>query len=340
MSLHDRLAERIRAHGPIGIDVYMHACLHDPEDGYYAAHPALGADGDFITAPHVSQMFGELIGLWAADIWDQLGRPGRLRLVELGPGDGTLMADMLRAGGAASGFVESIELWLVETSPVLRPRQAAALAVHAPRWASSIVDVPDDRPVILIANEFLDCLPIRQAVRVAGAWRERRIGLGAAGALAFEADGPVRETSPAVAAIGEAAGALVARAGGAGLFIDYSRGDAGTGDTLQAVRGHRREGPLDNPGLADLTAQVDLGSFLGAARAAGALTAPVIGQSAFLRSLGVEARAEALRRARPDNAERTSRQLDRLIGAAGMGELFKVACLHAPGLAPAGFEAA
>jgi len=317
---------------------YMTACLHDPDHGYYATRPGLGADGDFITAPHVSQMFGELLGLWAAEVWTRLGRPARVRLAELGPGDGTMIGDVLRAARTAPGFLEAAEVWLVETSEPLRAAQAAAAPTA--RWVRSVAELPTDAPVIILANEFLDCLPIRQWVRGDLDWMERRVGLGSDGALAFLAGGDVRESSEALVGLGQAVGALVTRASGAALFIDYGRDAPGEGDTLQALRGHARENPLANPGVADLTAHVDFPAFLAAAAGAGALASPIRGQGDFLRALGVETRAAVLVRARPDRAGVIARQLDRLVAPDQMGVLFKAACVHSPGLAPPGLEVA
>ena len=337
-----RLIDRIGRNGPITVGEYMDACLHDRLAGYYATRPGLGAEGDFITAPHVSQMFGELLGLWAAEVWIRLGRPARVRLVELGPGDGTLMSDALGAGRIAPGFPEAAEIVLVETSAPLRERQRAVLEGHGPRWLSAIGDIDVDVPTIVLGNEFLDCLPIRQAVRGRDGWRERWIGVDGAGRLSFIAgqpvDGPeapagaVREWSAELVATGSALGALAARAGGAALLIDYGRCEPGFGDTLQALRGHRKEDPLTHPGLADLTAHVDFPAFLDAAAAAGAQVPPAETQGDFLRGLGIEARAAVLSRAHPNQAEKIGRQLARLTAPDQMGRLFKVARIAAPGL--------
>jgi SAM-dependent MidA family methyltransferase len=353
MSLTERLIARIAREGAISVADYMDVCLHDPEAGYYACRPALGAQGDFITAPHVSQIFGELIGLWAADVWARLGSPPRLRLVEIGPGDGTLLTDLLRAVRAAPGFLAAIDLWLVETSEPLRRLQAKATAragVSA-NWATRVDEIPLGAPIVAIGNEFLDCLPIRQAVWTPSGWRERRVGLSPTGALAFEATalvttplrggtvGDVWEWSPALKAYGRGIGALIARASGAALFMDYGRAAPGPGDTLQALRGHRKEGALATPGGADLTAHVDFPAFLAAAKAGGALTSPLLTQGEFLRRLGIEARADMLATAHPARAGVIGRQLERLIGAEHMGALFKAAVLCSPGLAPPGFDA-
>lgn len=352
MTLAARLADQIRASGPLTAAQYMTACLHDPEFGYYATRPALGEDGDFVTAPLISQMFGELIGLWAVETWSRMGRPRPFRLVEAGPGDGTLMSDMLRAARLEPAFVEAAELWLVEISEPLRRRQAERLAGAplAPRWSS---DLPEgDGPLVLVANELLDCLPARQFVRGAAGWAERVVGLDAAGRLAFglvsagpasgllpEApQGSVFELAPAQAAFGARLGAAVAHAGGAALLIDYGRAELSFGDTLQALRRHEKVDPLACPGEADLTVHADFPAVLAAAREAGAAAAPVLTQRAFLRRLGVEARAAALAQARPDRAGQIGRQLDRLVADDEMGRLFKAACIHHPGLSPPAFE--
>ena len=335
-SLRERLIAQIAADGPMTVAEYMEACLHDPIDGYYAVRPHLGEAGDFITAPHVSQMFGELLGLWAAEVWTRLGAPPQVRLVELGPGDGTMMSDALRAARAASGFLATAEIVLVETSPSLRARQAEALADHAPRWIGGIEAIGDDAPVILIANEFLDCLPIRQAIRGDDGWRERRIGrrgFEAGEPVPVAIDGPlgsVFEWSPALAGFGSTVARLIGRASGAALFIDYGRDRPELGDTLQAVRGHRKEGPLDNPGVADLTAHVDFPALPHAG--------PILTQGEFLRRLGIEARATALIAAHPCEAAKIGRQLARLTSDAQMGSLFKAACVASPGLLAPGFE--
>jgi NADH dehydrogenase [ubiquinone] 1 alpha subcomplex assembly factor 7 len=351
MSLREAIAGEIRRSGPVTVARYMDLCLNDPELGYYATRPRLGADGDFVTAPHVSQMFGELLGLWAAEVWAAMGRPARLRLVEMGPGDGTMMGDVLRAARAAPDFLAACEIWLVETSGPLREIQRRRLGQV--RWAGRLDELPRDAPIILLANEVLDCLPVRQAVRVAGAWRERRIALDAAGELIFApvepvtppgapdaAEGAVFEWSPAVEALGGEIGALVAHAGGAALFVDYGRDAPETADTLQALRGHQKRPPLAEPGEADLTAHADFPAFLAAARGAGADTTRIASQAAFLRALGIDLRADALARARPDKADLILRQLHRLTGAGEMGHLFKVAAVVNPGLAAPGLESA
>jgi len=268
--------------------------------------------------------------------------------VELGPGDGTLMSDVLRAAKTQPGFASAIDVILVETSPPLRARQARTLSHAAPRWLNRVEDIPDDAPAIVLANEFLDCLPIRQAVMCPDGWRERRVGVDGAGRLCFTIGDPapfnleggadgVLEWSAALAGAGFALGALVTRARGAALIIDYGKAWPGFGDTLQALRAHRKEGPLDNPGLADLTAHVDFPIFLTMAASAGARAAPLTTQGEFLRRLGAEVRAAALAKANPAEAARIGRQLARLTAPDQMGALFKAACVSSPDLIPPGF---
>lgn len=349
MSLAARIADRIRSGGPMSVAEYMHVCLHDPRDGYYATRPALSAEGDFITAPLVSQVFGELIGLWMVELWRQMGAPSPFRLVEMGPGDGTLISDLLRAAGRAPGFIEAAEVWLVEPSLPLRRLQEARLG-PALRHVDRLEEVPGGAPVLLVANEVLDCLPARQWERRGDAWMERRVGLEGenlvfglapspplAAAPDAAPEGAVFEHSPAQEALGSDIAARIARDGGAALLVDYGRAEPGLGDTFQAVRGHRREDPLAAPGLADLTVHADFPSVLAAARREGIETAGPVGQGRFLRALGLEARAEALARARPDEAPRIRRQVERLAAPDQMGELFLAAALHSPGLQPPGF---
>lgn len=355
MSLADRLKAQIRQSGPLTVAQYMTACLHDPEGGYYATRPAIGERGDFITAPMVSQMFGELLGLWVAEVWSRLGRPLQVLLVEMGPGDGTLMSDVLRAARAVPGFLDAAELWLVETSGPLREMQARKLgeAALTPSWAASLEEVPADRPMILLANELLDCLPALQFVRTERGWAQRMVGLDDEGQLCFglqpwpaapaaEAPiGAVVERSPAQEAFGAELGRRIAMQGGAALLIDYGRDAPGAGDTLQALRAHRKVDPLACPGEADLTVHADFPAVLAKAREGGAATSAILRQGEFFRRLGIEQRAAALARSRPDMAEILARQFHRLTAAEEMGELFKACAVHAPaGLSVPGFEEA
>lgn len=352
MSLLDRLKAEIVASGPISVAEYMHRCLNDPADGYYATRPALGDGGDFITAPLISQMFGELLGLWAVETWTRMDKPAAFRLVEMGPGDGTLMSDLLRAVRLAPDFVAAADLWMIETSAPLAALQKAKLdgAVLTPTWAKSVDDIPTGAPVILIANELLDCLPARQFVHAGGGWVERLVGVDANGELSFglaptkdgstpPPDSPVLEVSDAQEAMGEALGNLIAREGGAALLIDYGRGAPEFGDTLQALKNHEKVDPLAFPGESDLTVYADFPVVRDAARKTGAGATDAIPQGLFLGMLGIQHRAETLKAARPDRVEVIDRQLARLVAPDQMGELFKAACIHSPGLVPPGFEA-
>ena len=347
MSLRDRLAREIALTGPMTVADYVTRCLHDPIDGYYATRPALGAGGDFITAPLISQMFGELIGLWAVETWNRLGAPERFRLVEVGPGDGTLMDDALRAARLAPEFLQACDLILIEPSAPLRAEQAKRLAGAdvEPRWVSSLSQIETDAPVILIANEVLDCLPARQFVRTEGGWAERRIGVNDAGELMFGLTaitggfarpdfdmepGQVFEISDQQAAFGRDLGELVKAASGAALLIDYGRDRPGAGDTLQGLRRHAKVDPLDRPGETDLTQWADFPIVLEAAVRTGADVTGCLDQGDFLRLLGIEARADRLIEGRPDAEAVIQRQLDRLVGDDQMGSLFKAAAIFSP----------
>jgi NADH dehydrogenase [ubiquinone] 1 alpha subcomplex assembly factor 7 len=349
MSLRDRLERLIAESGPISVAQYMTACLHDPDGGYYATRPALGPGGDFVTAPLISQMFGELIGVWLVSAWEQMGRPQRFRLVEMGPGDGTLMSDALRAVRMAPDFLKAADIWLVEVSPPLRALQAERLG-ETVRWARALDEVPGEAPLLLIANELLDCLPARQFVRTAVGWAEQIVGLDDKGRLAFglastpaagllphAAQGAVFEQSAAQAALGAQLARRIVADGGAALLIDYGRDEPGFGDTLQALRRHEKVDPLACPGEADLTVHADFPAVLDAADAEGASTA-ILSQAIFLAKMGIGARSEVLLRARPDRSAALGRQLQRLVGADEMGELFKAACIHSPGWRPPAFE--
>jgi len=351
MTLKARLEAEIAASGPMGVDAFMTRCLHDPLDGYYATRPALGEAGDFLTAPLISQMFGELIGLWLVETWRGMGAPDRVLLCEAGPGDGTLMSDALRAARLAPDFLAAADLWLVETSGPLRELLAARLASAAPRWAASLYALPADAALIFVANEFLDCLPTLQFQKTARGWAERVVGLDATGALAFglrpvsarlalpdAPEGALVERSPAQETFVRELAARIERQGGAALVIDYGPDAPGFGDTLQALIRHRKVDPLASPGEADLTVHADFPALLAAVRSAG-VNAALLTQGDFLGRLGVEARAAALAKARPDRAATIARQLQRLVAPGEMGELFKVMALW-KGTVPPAFESA
>jgi NADH dehydrogenase [ubiquinone] 1 alpha subcomplex assembly factor 7 len=358
--LGDRLRRLILEDGPIPVARFMALALAHPTQGYYPSRDPLGAAGDFVTAPEVSQLFGELIGLALAQHWLDLGRPARVHLVELGPGRGTLMADALRAARVAPGFLAAVSVHLVETSPALRERQAAALPGLPVRWHDELAGVPEDAPLLLVANEFLDALPIRQFVRRAGSWRERVIAVDEAGAFRFalapratpfpqasvpaaEAlpEGALLELGPAREAFVQAIAARLGAQGGLALLIDYgSDAPLMLGDTFQAVRHHRKVDRLTAPGEVDLSAHVDFRAVQGRAVEAGADVHGPLGQGAFLRRLGIELRLQRLlQRATPGQRESLESGCARLIAPEQMGELFRVIALTAPGApVPPGFS--
>ena len=351
------IRQRIRREGPISVATYMALCLTHPTLGYYRRARPIGAAGDFITAPEVSQMFGELIGLWCAALWQAMGGPQRVNLVELGPGRGTLMADALRAARGLPAFRAAIDLHLVEAGESLRAEQRARLADARPTWHARFESVPPG-PLLVVANEFFDALPIRQFERIGGGWQERVVALApdsdalrfaAAGRSCAETAGPalapagaIVERAPAREALAGALAARVAADGGAALIVDYGHERPGIGDTLQALRRHRRHDVLDDPGSADLTAHVDFRSLAAAARRAGARVFGPVSQGTFLRTLGIDERAAALGRGADAAEARTiDAALRRLTGAHAMGALFKALAVAHPALdTPPGFEAA
>jgi len=309
------LRERIRSEGAISVEAYMDAC----NAYYYATRDPFGADGDFITAPEVSQMFGELVGAALAECWKRAGAPTEVVYAELGPGRGTLAADALKVL-RSSGFTGPAHF--VETSPILR--EAQGRVVPDAHWHDTIAELPD-RPLLLVANEFLDALPIRQFV----GGMERRLVL-AAGGLAFDRDGEIVETSPARDEAVEAIANHLVRHGGAALLIDYGHEKAAPGDTLQAVSRHRFASVLERPGDQDLTSHVDFEAVATVARRAGAKVSNVAAQGDWLQALGIDARAQALSRANPDRLDDLNAAIDRLCGAEAMGKLFKVIAIHSP----------
>jgi len=337
------IAARIGAEGPMLLDEYMRLCLMHPDHGYYATRDPFGAQGDFTTAPEISQMFGELVGLALAQAWLDQGAPSPFTLAELGPGRGTLMADLLRATRRIPGFHEAARVMLVETSPHLRQVQRERLGEVT--HLDSASDLPE-APLFLVANEFFDALPIRQMQRVEGGRAERMVALHESGALTLALAPPV--TLPRAAPLGEiweicAEGAAImsmvaqriAAHGGAAIVVDYGTWD-GKGDSLQALRRHAPDGILAHPGEADLTAHVDFAPLAGAAIQSGASASVPERQGDWLRALGIAARAARLAAAGDAGAEAA---LHRLTDAAEMGHLFKAMALwprHLP--PPAGFR--
>lgn len=328
---------QIRSNGPMSVANFMSLCLSHPRHGYYVTRDPLGAAGDFTTAPEISQMFGEMIGLWLAQVWADAGRPVRFRLVELGPGRGTCMADALRAARAVPGFTDAADIWLIETSPQLRAEQAGRLPDA--QWAARLDEVPGG-PMLLLANEFFDALPVRQFLATAHGWREKRIGLdgtrlawGLSPPLPGGCDAPEgawREDSAVGDATAEAIAARIAADGGAALIVDYGyrAADRPPGLTLQALRRHAPADPLAAPGETDLTWLVDFDHLAAQLRP---LTTATASQGAFLARLGIGQRAAALATAQPDQADAIADALERLTDADQMGTLFKALAAWPPG---------
>jgi NADH dehydrogenase [ubiquinone] 1 alpha subcomplex assembly factor 7 len=343
------IARRIALTGPISVADFMAEALGHPRLGYYRRALPVGAAGDFTTAPEISQMFGELIGAWLAERWLAMGQP-TVTLVELGPGRGTLMADALRATRGVPGFHAALSLHLIETNTTLRTEQQRALAAFTPIWHERFDEVPRG-PMLLVANEFFDALPVRQFEKTAQGWRERMVGVApdgetlmfalAPGATPFarflpEAnEGAQAEICEAGRALAAAIGARVTRDGGWALIIDYGY-ESGSAATLQAVRGHKGASVLDQPGETDLSAHVD---FAALAAAAAAPTFGPVSQADFLQRLGLLQRAETLK-ARATEAQRCAIDvtLARLIGPDQMGTLFRVMAVGDDRSTPAGFS--
>jgi NADH dehydrogenase [ubiquinone] 1 alpha subcomplex assembly factor 7 len=352
-----RLARHIRAHGPMTIAAFMAMALHDREAGYYARRQPLGASGDFVTAPEISQIFGELIGLWCADLWQRMGSPDPVIVAELGPGRGMLVADFLRAASGIAGFRAAMRLYLVEASPVLRAEQQRRLAGVDAAWLDDVAGLPDG-PLLLVANEFLDALPIRQLVRGRTDWAERLVVLDGDGRLCF-AGGPespmlsvlvpaerrdvapetVFELCPAAAALAAGVAERLREQNGAALFVDYGYTEAPGKSTLAAIGQHRAAGILAAPGTADLSAHVDFTTVAAAARDGGARVHGPVVQGDFLKALGGGLRLQILlRQSAPDQRATLKTGFRRLIDPAEMGTLFKVMAIASPDMpAPAGF---
>ncbi len=352
------LRRRIRASGPLTVAEYMAEALGNPAHGYYTVRNPIGAAGDFITAPEVSQMFGELIGLWCADAWRKLGAPSPVRWVEIGPGRGTLMRDALRATGALPAFRDSADIHLVETSPALRACQGEALRDARVTWHDRFSHVPGG-PVVAVANELFDALPIHQFERTVHGWRERlvapnedgagfRLVLGPATAafslvpqdLRDAPLGSVVEVSPARVDLMRDIAERVVRGPGAALVVDYGSLETRPRDTLQAVVAHRRHEVLETPGGADLCAHVDFAVLRRVAAECGAGVWGPVPQGDFLEAMGIRVRAARLKEgATPEQSSDIDGALERLTGPGGMGTLFKVLAIGPPGLpVPGGFD--
>lgn len=349
MTLRDRIIARVQRLGPLSVAEYMAQCLYDPEGGYYTTARPIGASGDFITAPEVSQMFGEMVGLWLAQVWMDQGRPDPFVLAELGPGTGQMMADVLRATRGVPGFSQAARVVLVEISPELRERQQAAIGTQDVTWVNRLEDVPPG-PLFLLANEFFDCLPVHQYLRTPDGWQERVVAV-VDGALTFARrpagavgrqlpadwpEGRVLELCPAATALAHEIAGRVA-GGGAALIVDYG-GTGEGGDTLQAVRAHQKVDPLATPGQADLTAHVDFAALAGAAEKEAAVFGP-IPQGLWLERLGITQRAQALAGGlKGDALDAHVAAHRRLTHPDEMGDLFKAIAFLPRGAAlPPGF---
>jgi SAM-dependent MidA family methyltransferase len=333
--LAEELAAMIDADGPIPIERFMSAA----NAHYYANRTAIGARGDFITAPEISQMFGEMIGLALADLWQRAGSPADAALVELGPGRGTLAADMLRAMKVA-GLNPPVHL--VETSPLLRQQQAERVP-HA-TWHDGIETLPGHCPLLIVANEFFDALPIRQFIKTGGGWSERLVAKADAGfaliagppsamprtGTAEAAEGAILESNAGARALVAALTGRLTTQSGVLLAIDYGHADGGFGDTLQAVQDHRFADPFEAPGTRDLTAHVDFSALAASARAAGGQVWGPAEQGQWLVALGLSNRAAMLARRTPDQAETIGAAYRRLTHPDAMGTLFKVMAVTAP----------
>jgi len=348
-TLQREIAAIIAHEGPISVERYMSLCLSHPTLGYYMTRDPFGRGGDFVTAPEISQMFGELLGVWVGEIWRAAGAPSPSRLVELGPGRGTMMSDVLRVARVTPGFLEAISVHLVETSPVLRDIQRETLAGAPARveWCADVALAPPG-PAFFLANEFFDALPVRHFVKTAKGWRERLVGLGRNDQLVFGLSARVEDGLDVLAPEGsiieigaiaqrimaEIAARIVAQ-GGALLAVDYGYVETSLGESLQAMKGHAYVDPLAEPGEADLTAHVDFAALARAAKSAGAKVMGPTPQGAFLHRLGIAQRAEVLsRKASPEQRADIAAAVERLTGESDarrcMGRLFKVMAVLPP----------
>jgi NADH dehydrogenase [ubiquinone] 1 alpha subcomplex assembly factor 7 len=350
-SLATRLHARIARDGPLTVEEFMQACLSDEVAGVYASRQPIGGKGDFITSPEISQIFGELVGLWAVAVWQSMGEPSRVTVAEFGPGRGILMADASRAWRGVPKFRDSVSVALIETSPVMVETQRKTLkdAGVPLRWYAALDAVPEG-PLVMLANEFIDALPIRQFIRRGEAWRERLIASDGRGGFTFidgEAEDEGRylpqavpedailERRPLAHTLMRELGRRANRAPLAALMVDYGHVESGFGDTLQAVRGHRFADVLANPGAADLSSHVDFADLKREAVAAGLMTHGPMPQGEFLLKLGLAGRRERLlQRATPTQAEAIASGAARLVDPRQMGVLFKALALTSAGLPP------
>ncbi|WP_036221720.1 class I SAM-dependent methyltransferase [Maritalea myrionectae] len=357
LSLSDLINVQIKAQGPMSLSTYMNLCLTHPTLGYYRKADPLGRQGDFITAPEISQMFGEMLGVWVAQIWQQMDKPKKFTLAELGPGRGTLMADMVRIFQGVPDMMDALSIQLLETNPVLKQAQVDAIKGTPLNWVEEIHQLADiEGPLIVVANEFFDALPIKQFQYTNGNWFERVIGLKdddrvwGLSPTPMPTDAfPAKIAKPEENAIWEMAypaqknmeelGALVAEKTGAILAIDYGYAETQTGDTLQALEKHKMVDPLAHPGAADLTSHVDFEALSETLDRDKLNICPLISQKDFLKAMGIEMRAQAIMDHIPDARQKVENDLERLIGDKQMGQLFKVQAIGSKNMVPYPFEA-
>lgn len=358
--LQDKLKRIIELSGPISLAEYMHICMADPKHGYYQNKKAIGLEGDFVTSPEISQIFGEMLGIWCIDIWQKIGSPSNFNLVELGPGKGTLMSDLLRTAKIVPEFLKATNITLVETSPIMRAAQENSLAGFEISWLDDVNNL-SALPTIYISNEFLDVLPIHQYIKSISQegitkWEERGIAVNKQSALENvrlsraidvdalpsnheqEPDGAVFENSPSREAIVQIICEQIAENGGAAMFIDYGHAISGFGDTFQAMRAHGFVDALEAPGQADLTSHVDF-EPLAKIATKNALQSRITTQSDFLLAMGLLERAGALgQNLEPKEQEKISNAIERLASPQEMGTLFKVLSITDINTHPSGFE--
>ncbi|NCT41144.1 MAG: SAM-dependent methyltransferase [Alphaproteobacteria bacterium] len=334
-SLETIIHNQIMQHGPMDIGQFMAMALSHPKHGYYVSRDPIGSAGDFVTAPEISQMFGEVVGAWAAHSWVQMGAPEAFVLLECGPGRGTLMADVMRACAGIDGFCDAAQVHLIEVSPELRAKQGEVLAGYDPIWHDGLGGVSDDLPILVIANEFMDALPFRQLIYLDGAWHERVVSVKE-DALVFTTRpapevlwpqfgsphfGGIYEFSAPRLNFVDAVCARLKAHHGAALLIDYGHASSAFGDTFQAVKGHEFADVLSNVGDVDLTSHVDFEPLYEVAKTQGCIAQPLMEQGDFLRIMGIEARAAYLAQ---KGAKGIEADLMRLIDVGEMGALFKV----------------
>lgn len=355
--LSEIIINEITAEGPISIERYMELALLHPQYGYYQKSDPFGSTGDFITAPEISQMFGELIGLWCVDCWIKMGAPSNFILCELGPGRGTLLLDALRSAKLSPEFLEAADLYLIEQSAHLKTVQKTTLKDYSAQWIESVDDLPVDRPLIVFGNEFLDALPIRQFITDRSEWHERKITSHSNQLSYCETvietenlksrlpddlrvkEGAVFEYSAAAHAVITTLATRFTKINGYALFIDYGPGDDSSGDSFQAVRDHKYADPLADPGQNDLTAHVSFDQLAKLAEQQNCDISPIASQGRFLERLGIESRALTLSRSADEaRAQKIASDLKRLISSSEMGTLFKAFSFHTKNLErPAGF---